>query len=504
MGPMSAEKPPAALLTGGTLDRTPLVDLFFSLYRDRTTAQVTISRLGEERTFWFDRGQILSASSNREAQLVGELLRTFGLAEEAVLFNAFERALAEPGRGLSRALKESGVAPYVAEACVRALAERILFDTFRWTSGSFTASKVEKAPDDLPVRFETSNGSLVLEALRRLPAGMPVPGVKIDPASRPFLTPDLLARYQLLILLPEEAEVLSRVDGRIAASDACPDLSILERLKAVGLLRFVPSVQVAETESPGGAALLNVEVAGAPLPTRQAELIERQKTAVWNTWRRIDWISLYDIVDVSRESGDEEVRRAVHERARLFHPDNALRPALADAREALEILFRRVKQAEQVFRSPESREVYDAAQGGDAQPVTVEQAGPALDVQRDMALKNYRRARELFEMEDYYPAYEMIRQSIEFDPERAEYWILLSRVQRKNPRWLRQASETLRRAALKLNESADVWFELSECLALERNEPERVKALKEVLRIDPSNRRAQGALAEIAAMKPGR
>ena len=121
-----------------------------------------------------------------------------------------------------------------------------------------------------------------------------------------------------------------------------------------------------------------------------------------------------------------------------------------------------------------------------------------------MARKNYYRARELFEIEDYYPAYEMIRQSVEFDPDRPEYWVLLSRVQRKNPRWLRQATETLRRATHRIPESVDLWFELSECLALERNEPERVKALKQVLKIDPANRRAQSALAEIASMKPGR
>ncbi len=498
------ERPAAPMLTGGTLDRTPLVDLFLNLYRDRESVQLLVSRMGEERTFWFDRGQLLSAASNREAQLVGDLLRTFGLADETVLFNAFEKALTDPGRGLARALKDSGVAPYVADACVRALAERILFDTFRFTSGAFTVTALDRDPADFPVRFELSNGTLVLEALRRLPPDTPVPGVRVEPVARPVLSPDLLTRYQLLTLLPEEAEVLSRVDGRLAAADVCSDLSILERLKAVGVLHFLPVQQVAQPDAPGSAAILNVEIAGAPLPTRQAEAIEKQKTTVWNTWRRIDWITLYDVLGVPRDASDEDVQRAIHERARLFHPDNVLRPALADARDALEVLFKRVKQAQKVFRTAESRKSYDAAQGGDAQQVAVEQAGGAVEIQLEMAKKNYKRARELYEMEDYYPAYEMIRQSIEFDPERAEYWILLSRVQRKNPRWLRQASETLRRAALKLGDSADIWFELSECLALERNEPERVKALKEVLRIDPANRRAQAALAEIAALKPGR
>ena len=43
----------------------------------------------------------------------------------------------------------------------------------------------------------------------------------------------------------------------------------------------------------------------------------------------------------------------------------------------------------------------------------------------------------------------------------------------------------------------------AEACAAERNEPERVKALKEVVRLDPGNRRAQSALSDISA-KAGR
>ena len=41
-----------------------------------------------------------------------------------------------------------------------------------------------------------------------------------------------------------------------------------------------------------------------------------------------------------------------------------------------------------------------------------------------MAKANYQRARTLVEMEDYYPAYEMLRQAVEFDPDKPEYWTL--------------------------------------------------------------------------------
>ena len=79
------------IVVGGTLDRNPLTDVLRSYYVERSTGQLVLTRLGEERTLWIDRGQVVSASSNREAQEVGGLLRTFGLADESILFSAFDR-----------------------------------------------------------------------------------------------------------------------------------------------------------------------------------------------------------------------------------------------------------------------------------------------------------------------------------------------------------------------------------------------------------------------------
>jgi cytochrome c-type biogenesis protein CcmH/NrfG len=67
---------------------------------------------------------------------------------------------------------------------------------------------------------------------------------------------------------------------------------------------------------------------------------------------------------------------------------------------------------------------------------------------------------------------------------------------------VRQATETLRRAAARLPECVEVWLALADACAKERNETERIKALKEVLKLEPGNRKATKSLAEIAATKP--
>jgi len=499
---MDTSKSGGGTLSGGTLEKTELGEVLRSAYRSRKNAQVLVTSRGEERSFWFHRGRLVSASSNREAQLVGELLRAFGLADESVLFTAFERALSDPGRGLANALRDSGaVAPYVADACVRALAEKILYSTFQWSAGTFTFLPLE-GPPDIPNAFDQTTATLLLEGLRRLP---PVIGAlpKIDPKARPILSPDLLLRYQYAIVTPEEAEVLDAIDGSKPAADVCLDLRILERLRAAGFVAVgsKPS-RPEESSAPGGVSFLNVEIAGTPPSPRMSEALDLHARLVWNTYRRLDWINAYEVLGVPENSQDVDLRQAVHERARLFHPDNAFRATLGDASEALEALFAKVQEADKAFTSTATREEYDRTlnRGTMSAPVSFGQTNP--EVQRQVAKANYQRARTLVEMEDFYPAYEMLRQAVEFDPEKPEYWTFLAKVQGRNPKWVRQATETLRRAAARLPESIEVWLALADACASERNEVERVKALREVLKLDPTNRKATKALAEIAAIKP--
>src|SRR5258706_15597191 len=113
------------MITGGTLERTPASDVFRNIYRDRASAKLLVAHRGEERTFWFDHGALVATSSNREAQLVGELMRTFGLADENLLLSAFDKALNDPGRGLSKPLSASGPVPgFGAEPTVPSLPAR--------------------------------------------------------------------------------------------------------------------------------------------------------------------------------------------------------------------------------------------------------------------------------------------------------------------------------------------------------------------------------------------
>jgi predicted Zn-dependent protease len=241
-------------------------------------------------------------------------------------------------------------------------------------------------------------------------------------------------------------------------------------------------------------------VAGSPPPTRLAETYESQARTVENTYRRLDWSTLYDFLGVERDVPDDALWRALHERARLFHPDHHLKPHLADARDALEALFQKVRQAERTFQSAASRASYNISlASGMHDSIDLPKSESNVLLRQQIAKANFTRAKVLVEQEDFFPAFEMVRQAVEFDPAEKDYWILLSRIQRKNPKWLRRSSDTLRRALKNIPASIELLWELSEACKAERNEPERIKALREILKLDSKNRRAQAALAELGA-----
>ena len=358
---------------------------------------------------------------------------------------------------------------------------------------------VETAPQ-VPVRADRPTGGLLLEGLRRLPAPAAQLNTPLSPAARPVFAPDLLMRYQAFTVSAVEAEILGRIDGSMTVEQIHPDQKVVARLAATGLVHLVaPGRALEKSGVPEGLLLLNVDVAGAAPAARVAEQLDMQRELVRHVYRRLDWASNYDVLGVERDVTQEDLLRAVHERARLFHPDHHLKSHLADDRDALEALFSRVREAERVFRTPESRAQYDRGLEVHGDTVNLPGSAPTVEIQKEIARKNYIRAKGLYDEEDYHPAYEMVRQSVEFDPDQKEYWVLLSRIQRKNPKWIRQATETMRRAVKKMPDSVELWWELAEACAHEHNEPERVRALKEVMRLDPVNRRAQQALAEINA-----
>jgi curved DNA-binding protein CbpA len=207
---------------------------------------------------------------------------------------------------------------------------------------------------------------------------------------------------------------------------------------------------------------------------------------VKNTYRRIDWLTHYELLGVPRDASPEKVSEAYFERSRLFHPDLRHREDLATFEKELSAVFERMKKAFETLSDPENRALYDQALDAAPVPNFMKESSADPETRRRQAAQNFRRARELIEEKDYHPAVEMLREAVRFVPENPEYRYMLSQVELKNPNWTDQGLNNLKEAARL--DSRRVAFSIEAARALlEHKRPHEAEPFaRRAVSLDPS------------------
>ncbi len=156
--------------------------------------------------------------------------------------------------------------------------------------------------------------------------------------------------------------------------------------------------------------------------------------------------SFYQLLGLVPTAATQEVHEAYDQIARLVHPANARRLGLVGREGVLELLFERITHAYLTLFQPDRRKAYDRELSPNAWSAAWAPApGRRREEVREMAQSFYERATALAEAEDFHFAIELLQQAARADP-RPEFYVLLGKLQAKNPRWLRAAAESLRRA----------------------------------------------------------
>jgi tetratricopeptide (TPR) repeat protein len=298
-----------------------------------------------------------------------------------------------------------------------------------------------------------------------------------------------MSRYQYLPLTPQEAYLLSRIDGilevdsllKIAGASRMATAKILYALVSCGIVEWKREGAERPASGRGGFHGLNVEVSAQPADRSpgHAELVK-------NTYRRIDWLTHYELLGIPRDAPPEKVAEAYFERSRLFHPDLRHREDLAKFDKELNAVFDRMKAAYETLSDADKRALYD--QSLDAAPASLLMADAPLDpgMRKKLAAQNFRRARQLIEEKDYHPAVEMLREAVRFVPDLAEYRYVLSQVELKNPNWTDQGLANLKEAARLDSRRAALSAEAARALVEHKRPHEAEPFARRAVSLDPS------------------
>jgi curved DNA-binding protein CbpA len=296
-----------------------------------------------------------------------------------------------------------------------------------------------------------------------------------------------MSRYQYLPLAPQEAYLLSRIDGildvdsllKITGSSRAAMAKILYALVSCGIVEWRQDGALRPASGRGGFHGLNIEVSAAPgdRSPGHAELVK-------NTYRRIDWLTHYELLGVPRESPPEKIAEAYFERSRLFHPDLRHREDLARFEKELTAVFERMKKAYETLSEADKRALYDQSLDAAPSPILTAEADP--EQRKKLAVQNFRRARQLIDDKDYHPAVEMLREAVRFVPDNAEYRYVLSQVELKNPNWIDQGLANLKEAARLDSRRVAFSLEAARALLDNRRPHEAEPFARRAVSLDPS------------------
>jgi curved DNA-binding protein CbpA len=465
----------------GNLKQVPLFSLLRRLQLARRSGTLRVTRNGEQRHFRFEDGELRAARSSKREHSLGASLIQWGYIAAGDLERALDLQRRRGGR-LGALLVELGLVPRsVVDTEVRRLMEQIVSSAVSWSNAQFDFEPRTDDTNAEDIQLDLSVTEMIVEGIRRVPESEKFLELlgdlkRIPRAAAAGTSPNDAHAH----LPPEASAILALVDGRrdvrailaLSPGSNLANSKILFTLAYCGFLELAPAAAAADTARESAVSV----AAAAPGP---AGVARDHRSLVLSTYRRIDWLSGYDLLGVSADAALPEIEDAYQRAAVLFDPALRNRADLADCGRQLTILWQRASEAYQTLSDPQRRAVYDRkarqaqtflARQSRAQTSDPSAKLPSEEVRRSTAELNYRRAIELIGGKDVYPAIEMLEEAVRFVPDDPRYQALLGRSKLRNRWWRDEAIEHLEESVRLEPRDSETRAALAEAY-LEQGEP---------------------------------
>lgn len=348
----------------GKLSENPAAELIREIAESRLTGALRLARERAKAVVYFEAGQLLFASSNLRAHRLREMLKRRGFTDEH-----FSET---PGRTsdneVAVALLKSGSLTSEALAAIRAdQVSDVLRVALLWRDGSWDFDPRARPANEDRVKVDVKQ--VLLECARHLPVGFVT-------SRFPAVTGTYLPVGDIqgaTGLLPAEAFVLSRATGGVSLSEltALSGLGEPEALRIIYALSLSGQLQRSDWPSALSAEPSRglkttgpwpADSSASSQPVAAADTEESDPGSVDALFERLDAAKdYYEVLDVGRTATSDEIKRAYHALARLFHPDRFHKREAA-LRRNIESAFARIAQAYETLSNQSLRAGYDKRQ----------------------------------------------------------------------------------------------------------------------------------------------
>lgn len=157
-----------------------------------------------------------------------------------------------------------------------------------------------------------------------------------------------------LPIRPEEAFVLSRIDGELREADLAASTGLsfervskmLDRLAALGVIRF-------------NGQSTNTEGSVRQTPEPHLDIPEQRQTRIVETYQVLETASHYELLGISADADKKAIKAAYYEMVNIFHPDRYFGKQLGSLKPKLERIFATLTEAHDTLTRQVRRDEYD-------------------------------------------------------------------------------------------------------------------------------------------------
>jgi len=430
-----------------------VADAFKKLCFTKRTGVLTCEAGQARRAVFFNSGFVVGARSSLEEDRLGEVMMRYGRITRAQFEDAshFIKSGWKLGEILAELniIGEEEVETFVRLQLLDIACTQLITPPKRLSFSNLTTV-------DSYVGAPLSVADILMEAARRAPSLEKETESLLSDSRKLGFPKDPLKRFQDVNLKPEEAFVLSRVDGTQTAKDIFAVSPLSEEMTGrtlIGLLKaelIEPEGDEAQREPREKPSSPRAAAEPAPVEAPAPSGADAEREEVERLFQEFPSRNHWEVLEIPQGSGLEEIQQAFFRGAKRFHPDRFRRIPAPDFQEKLSYVFRRFTEAKEILTSSarsgyealaEKEGLYEASRkssipsrGGAGRP-----AGDAAE-----ATSLFRRAQQAFQASDFWNAIQLCHQAIDHAPERAEIYHLLGLALSKNPKWRQDAEKNLR------------------------------------------------------------
>jgi curved DNA-binding protein CbpA len=439
-----------------------------NVYFQKNRGRLSFRFQNLQKYLFFQDGFLVYAKTNHSTELLGEVLLRMGkLSKED---HARIDEYIEPKKSIGAVMVEKGLITKedLQEGLIYQMREIVLnmfsvFDAeFRFLDKSDFEEQVFDAKLKVPLLIE--------EGVR---------GMKFDPALETFFahkTPFPKSIDLYLRLNEEERELYEMIKGDSTAAEILESSPMNPEFfwKSLYLLYCLDLVD-----------LKTVRTEKTPPPAKKEKpepgLSEEEKlTEVHAFHETLENATYYQILDVTNDASQEDLKKSYFRLARKFHPALFSRDLPAETIQKIDIVFDHITKAYQTLSDAKAKEEYDKQLDS---PQTDEGRNKAKEGE-----KRFRQGKTLFDQARYEEALVFLEQSVRLSRDKAKYFQLLAMTQSKLPIYRKEAEKNFIRATKLEPWNAEAYVGLG---VLYRKEGLHVKAKKQfekALQIDPDHK----------------